>query len=179
VSGRDHGRRIARTERLSIRTREAADVEPLAALWCDPIATTYMGGPRDFDRVCASIREDVALPEPPRFDLWTVSDNATGDVIGHCGLLEKEIEGRAEVELVYVIMPPLWGRGYATEAARAIRDHGVGALGCRRLVALIDPRNGASMRVAEKLGFRFDRAVARPRGVAHLYAFTAGAPDDG
>ncbi len=173
------GRRIAETERLSIRTHESADAEPLAALWCDPIATAYMGGPRDFDRVCASIREDVALPEQQRFDLWTLSEKATGDVIGHCGLLEKEIEGRPEVELVYVIMPRLWGRGYATEAGRAIIDYGVAALGCRRLVALIKPQNSASKRVAEKLGFNFDRVVERPHGIMHLYVFAAGAPNDG
>lgn len=79
-------------------------------------------------------------------------EKATGAVIGHCGLLEKEIEGRSEIELVYVLAPGVWGRGYATEAGRAIKAYALASLGCDRLVALIHPDNPASERVAEKLG---------------------------
>jgi [ribosomal protein S5]-alanine N-acetyltransferase len=170
------GRRIAETERLIIRTHEAGDVEPLARLWCDPMATTYMGGPRDFDRVCQSIRDDVALPEQPTFDLWTVIERATGAVIGHCGLLDKEIEGHPEIELVYLIVPRLWRRGYATEASQAIKTYALTRLSRDRLVALVHPDNQPSARVAEKLGFRLDHAVERPHGTMHLYAFTAEKP---
>jgi RimJ/RimL family protein N-acetyltransferase len=170
------GRRIAETERLIIRTHEAGDVESLARLWCDPMATTYMGGPRDFDRVCQSIREDVALPVQPTFDLWTAIERATGDVIGHCGLLDKEIEGQPEIELVYLVVPRLWGRGYATEAGEAIKAYALTSLARDRLVALIHPDNHASARVVDKLGFRLDHAVERPHGTMHLYAFTAGKP---
>jgi ribosomal-protein-alanine N-acetyltransferase len=173
------GRRIAETERLIVRTPEAADAEPLAKLWSDPAATACMGGPRDFDRVRQSLREDVARPEQPKFDLWTVIEKATGDVIGHCGLLPKEIEGRSEVELVYVVAPRRWGHGYATEAGRAIVCHALTSLACDRLVALIDPDNRASARVAEKLGFRLVRAVERPHGTMHLYGFGAGLPPIG
>jgi RimJ/RimL family protein N-acetyltransferase len=168
------GRRIAETERLIIRTHEAADAEPLAKLWCDPAATAYMGGPRDFARVCQSVRDDAALQEQPKFDLWTVIEKASGDVVGHCGLLTKEIEGRSEIELVYVIAPRQWGRGYATEAGRAIKCYALTSLDCDRLVALINPENRASARVAEKLGFHLDRAVERPHGTMHLYTFAAG-----
>jgi len=170
------GRRIAETERMIIRTHEAADVEPLARLWCDPTETTYMGGPRDFGRVCESIREDVALPEQPTFDLWTVIEKATGELIGHCGLLDKEIEGHPEIELVYLVVPRLWGRGYATEAGEAIKNHALMSLACDRLVALIHPQNRASVRVAEKLGFRFDHSVERQHGTMHLYVAAADKP---
>src|SRR5262245_43096667 len=138
------GRRIAETTRLIIRTHEAGDVEPLAHLWCDPAATAYMGGPRDFDRVCQSIRDDVAAPEQPTFDLWTVIEKASGEVIGHCGLLDKEIDGKSEIELVYVVAPRLWGRGYATEAGEAIKAYALTSLARDRLVALIHPDNRAS-----------------------------------
>ena len=168
------GRRIAETERLIIRTHEAADAEPLAKLWCDPVATAYIGGPRVFDRVCQAICEAVVLPEQPKFDLWTVIEKATGDVVGHCGLLAKEIEGRSEIELVYVIAPRLWGRGYATEAGRAIKCYALTSLACDRLVALISPENSASVRVAEKLGFRLVRAVERLHGTLHLYGYGLG-----
>jgi RimJ/RimL family protein N-acetyltransferase len=170
------GRRIAETERLIVRTHEATDVEPLARLWCDPKATAYMGGPRDFDRVCQSIRDDIALPEQPIFDLWTVIEKSTGEVIGHCGLLDKEIEGRPEIELVYLVAPRLWGRGYATEAGETIKSYAQRSLSRHRLVALVHPDNRASARVAEKLGFRFDHAVERAHGTMHLYVFATNMP---
>jgi [ribosomal protein S5]-alanine N-acetyltransferase len=167
------GRAIVETERLIVRPLEAGDVEGLAALWCDPAATAYLGGPRTFDAVCRTLREDLALPEPPTFDLWPTIEKASGRVVGHCGLLDKEIEGRAEIELVYVIAPAAWGQGLATEAGRAITHHATTALGCQRLVALIHPENAASERIAIKLGFRCEREVQRPHGALRLYGFTA------
>jgi len=168
-----NGRAIVATERLIVRALEPGDVEPLAALWCDPAATAHLGGPRTFEAVCRTLREDLALPEPPPFDLWPTIERASGRVVGHCGLLDKEIAGRSEVELVYVIAPLAWGRGFATEAGQAIRDHAVAVLGRRRLVALIHPDNAASERVAAKLGFQCEGEVERPRGIMRVYAFTA------
>ena len=165
------GRPIVETERLIVRALEPGDVEALAALWCDPAATAYLGGPRTFDAVCRTLRDDLALPEQPTFDLWPTIEKASGRLVGHCGLLDKEIAGRSEVELVYVIAPPAWGRGLATEAGRGIRDHAVTALGLRRLVALIHPENAASERVVAKLGFRREGEVERPGGVMRLHAF--------
>jgi RimJ/RimL family protein N-acetyltransferase len=52
-----------------------------------------------------------------------------------------------------------WGRGYATEAARAVRDFAFGDLGMQRLIAIIDPSNIASIRVAEKIGMHHDAEV--------------------
>jgi RimJ/RimL family protein N-acetyltransferase len=167
------GRAIVETERLIVRTLEPQDVEPLAALWCDPAATAYMGGPRAFDEVCRSLRADLALPEQPTFDLWPTIEKASGRLVGHCGLLDKEVAGRLEIELAYVIAPAAWGRGFATEAGRAIRDHALARLRCERLIALIHPDNGASERVAAKLGFRHEGDVERPHGVLRLYAFMA------
>jgi len=166
-------RSIVETERLIVRTLEPGDVEALAALWSDPIATAHLGGARKFDEVRRALREDLALPEQPSFDLWATIEKASGRVVGHCGLLDKEIAGRPEVELVYVIAPSAWGRGFATETERAIRDHAMTSLRQERLIALIHPENGASERVAAKLGFRCEGEVQRPHSALRLYAFTA------
>ena len=164
-------RAIVETERLIVRALQPEDIEALGALWCDPAATAYLGGPRKFDEVCRTLGDDLALPEQPAFDLWPTIEKASGRVVGHCGLLDKEMGGRVEIELVYVIAPVAWGRGFATEAGRGIRDHAVTALGRRRLVALIHPENAASERVGAKLGFRCEGEVERPRGMMRLYAF--------
>jgi len=161
---------IAETARLVIRRLREEDIPTVAALWCAPRVTRFLGGPRVFSDVCCSLRSDLSQSPPARFDLWPVVEKANASVIGHCGLLDKEIEGRTEIEVVYVITPPAWGHGYATEAARALRIHAEQGLGCHRLVALVHPDNRPSAHVAEKVGLAFERLVERPQGTMRLYA---------
>ncbi|MSR60370.1 MAG: N-acetyltransferase [Planctomycetaceae bacterium] len=86
---------------------------------------------------------------------------------GYCGVFQYPDVGRQpETEIGYRLARPHWGRGYATEAARALRDYGFGTLSLARLIALIDPRNAASIRVAEKIGLRYEKDVM-PEGYTH------------
>jgi ribosomal-protein-alanine N-acetyltransferase len=165
------------TERLTIRSPTEADAAPLAALWSDPRVTHFLGGPRNFDEVRAALL--AGLADPPPIDLWPVVDKSSGDVIGHCGLVPKEVDGVDamgtcdEVELVYVIAADHWGRGLATEAARAIRDYAFHSLEIERLISLIDPANAASERVAQKVGLNFERNTLRPNGkTLRLYSIS-------
>jgi ribosomal-protein-alanine N-acetyltransferase len=82
------------TPRLSIRPLTLAAVEPLVALWTDPEVTRYMGGPRDPAALADSIRAAARDPARP-YDLWPVYERSSGRLAGHCGLLEKEVDGRA------------------------------------------------------------------------------------
>lgn len=153
------------TDRLLLRPVAASDAAVLIAMWSDPDVTRYMGGPRDPERVRQAIEEEARTGAPYPMGLWPVVEKASGRVIGDCGLLEKEIDGRAEVELVYVFASDSWGKGYATEAATAIRDYAFRRLGLPRLVALINPGNFASARVGEKIGMMFERETLRPSGI--------------
>ncbi|MGH2437944.1 MAG: GNAT family N-acetyltransferase [bacterium] len=162
------------TDRLILRSLEAGDAEPLARIWTDPDVTRHMGGPRIFDEARSNILSDARQPTPPKYDLWPVVEKATGHIVGHCGLLDKEVDGRLEIELVYVLAKDVWGKGYATEAAIALREYAFKDLGLLRLIALIEPENTASARVAEKVGFTFERATVRSGGaVRHVYALQA------
>src|SRR5262245_34346314 len=163
---------IAETARLLIRSLVEADIEAVAALWSDPRTTRYLGGPREFVGVCRLLRE--AIGAEPAYDLWAVIAKDSGILVGHCGVLEKEVEGRREIELIYVIAPEAQGRGYAGEAAAAIRDHALDKLDCRRLIALVHPENAASARVGLKSGFSLEAETRRPNGVTmHVYALAA------
>lgn len=154
---------IAETERLTIRLLTDPDISALASIWTDDQVTRFMGGPRVFDEVCASFRRNlIALPS--QFDLWPVVERSSGVVVGHCGLLPKTVDGNEEIELIYVIAAVFWKRGYATEAAAAIRDYAFRTLGIARLVSLIDPAHAASARVALKLGMKPERDTVRPSG---------------
>ena len=76
-----------------------------------------------------------------------------GELIGNCGIRLAE-SGVQVADLGYEISPEYWGRGYATEAARAMLDFGFGTLGLHRIWAECVPENAASRRVMEKLGMR-------------------------
>ena len=165
------------TPRLLIRRLEPGDVEPLAVLWTDVEVTRYLGGPRDPQRVRASMAADAAAVEQPAMDLWTVVEKVGGRVVGHCGLLEKTVDGRAEVELVYVLARWAWGHGYATEAAAAVCKYAFEGLGLRRLVSLVDPPNAASLRVAARLGMRLKGETVRPDG-RHLLVLVLERPQE-
>jgi len=84
--------------------------------------TRYLSGPRGFDWVVNALAEDLPTGQEI-YDLRPVIEKATGEIVGHCGYLEKEVEGQREIELNYILARSAWGKGYATEAATALRDH--------------------------------------------------------
>ncbi len=158
--------------RLILRNLKAGDIPALIKMWTDPQVTRYMGGPRDPASLEKAFAEDAANPEPLLYDQWPVIEKSGGALVGYCGLLDKEVEGRTEIELVYAFLPSAWGRGYAVEISTALIDYALNRLGLRRLIALIEPGNDASTRVAERVGFRFDRSILRPGGAERmLYVF--------
>ena len=77
----------------------------------------------------------------------------TGGIVGWCGLGPLEYD-RAKTEVFFVISKEHWGKGLATEAARALLEYAFAALGLDRVMAVADPRNKASLAVIRKLGMR-------------------------
>ncbi len=133
-------------------------------LWSDPEVTRYLGGPRDRDWLQSELEKSARDPFAERYDLWPVVEKDTNRVIGHCGLLDKEVEGKTEIELNYILSSSVWGRGFGTEIANAIKSHAFMELQLGRLVALIEPNNTASERVAVKIGMHFTKEIDRPGG---------------
>jgi RimJ/RimL family protein N-acetyltransferase len=92
------------------------------------------------------------------FGYWALEEKLTGAFLGELGFadLQREIEPRLDgmAEIGWVLAPQHHGKGYATEAVGAVVAWGDARLSNGRMVALIHPENGASLRVAEKFGFR-------------------------
>ena len=129
-----------------------------------------MGGPRQRDWLQSVFEETAQDPFAEQYDLWPVIEKETGQVVGNCGLLEKEVEGRKEIELNYILALSAWGKGFATEIGQALMHYAFERMGIERLIALIEPENEASERVALKIGMRFDKEVVRPGGaIRKLY----------
>ena len=136
------------------------DFPSLVSLWTDPKVTRYLGGPRKESELIPSLEESVKNPQ--KFDLWPLVEKGTRRIVGHCGLIEKNIAGNDEIELIYVLHPSVWGRGYAREAGKALIDYGFHELGLSRIVALVDPGNIPSERVALAIGMICEGDTPRP-----------------
>jgi ribosomal-protein-alanine N-acetyltransferase len=140
-----------RTERLLLRALEPGDADALHRLYGDPEAMRYVGsgGARTREQTEAGLARLINHQEQHGFGMWMV-ENDDGP-IGVAGLMLVEGSG-PDVEVVYELERAAWGRGYATEAARACLEVGFRQLGVRRIVALAYPQNAASINVMRKLG---------------------------
>ena len=108
--------------------------------------------------------------------MWAAVEREHGRFVGQIGLVVQEVEGVVEVELGYLLLRSCWGRGFATEAARACRDFGFRELHKDRLISLIDPRNGPSRRVAQRVGMRLTREVEKRGKTVCVYSLARGTP---
>ncbi len=163
---------VLETERLVLRHLTMDDLDDLAALYRDPEVRRYFpDGVQTYEQTRAELRWVIDVYYARYgYGLWATILKETGAFIGRCGLLPWEIGGRTEVEVAYLLDPAHWGRGLATEAARAIADHAFATLPVDRLICLIDPGNEASRRVATRIGMTLLRNdYVDEEGPAHLY----------
>ncbi len=149
------------TERLRLRALTADDHAAIVAAMNDWSVAQWLGSPPyPYGDAHASqwidlVRRDHADGAPGRF---AVAGRERDALIG-CVSVEDRADG---AELGYWLAPAHWGRGYATEASRALLAHAFGAMGCHRLIAHTDPENAGSNGVLRKCGFRPLGLVPRP-----------------
>ena len=148
---------ILRTGRLVLREMSHRDVDAMAGLLGDPEVTRYY--PRPYTRAEAQgwIDWNLGLYATHGFGLWVVELAATGEFMGDCGLTVQQVDGVDEIEVGYHLLPRFHGLGHATEAATAVRDLARERFSARRLIAIVNPVNVPSRRVAERLGFTVEK----------------------
>jgi [ribosomal protein S5]-alanine N-acetyltransferase len=152
-----------RTQRLTLRDFVQTDFDAILAYSSDPRVTRYLFfGPRDehhtadyLEGLLASQRERPRT----RFEL-AVEEISSGRVIGACDLSFIE---RNVVDLGYMLGAPDWGKGYATEISLALVDAAFFDLRADRVISTVDVNNGASIRVLEKIGMRWEAVYRRHR----------------
>ena len=144
------------TERLLLRDFVEADFVSTHEYESDQQVVRYQThGVRTAEESLAYIKRVLAeSTNAPRrlFDLAIVL-RASNELVGRCGLYVTNPEMR-EASLWYVLNRRHWGKGLVPEAARVLLSFGFGSLGLHRVYVDSDPRNAASIRVAEKLGMR-------------------------
>lgn len=143
---------VLETGRLRLRAFGEQDTDPLYELMQDPDVVRYIGDRRVPTRqeVWRAIAGYIGHWALRGYGLWAVDDRETGELVGRIGLINPaEWPGP---EVAYTIGKRWWGRGLATEGARAAMDWAFRNLDFDELISLIDPANVASIGVAARLG---------------------------
>jgi RimJ/RimL family protein N-acetyltransferase len=161
---------ILETERLSLREITADDLDDLLEIWGDPEAMRLFPRTLDHQAMREWIERNQRRYEEHGHGLWAVILRSEQKLVGDCGLAVQEVSGVEELEIGYHFNRKYWGRGYATEAARACMDYAFERLGRRRIISMVRPENAPSRRVAERNGLRIEKEVFW-RGYQHyVYA---------
>lgn len=141
------------SERLLLRPFDPeSDSEPMLVVYGDPEVMRFIPGGAlgDIEAVRSTIETHARAQQSQGFSSWALVERESGRVIGDAGFGIFEPTG--DVELGYTLARDCWGRGYATEAARACLTAGLTHLVAPRIIAVVDDANVASLRVAEQIG---------------------------
>ena len=150
---------ILETARLRLRGYRIDDFAACAAMWSDPIIKRYTTGkPLSPEEAWSKTLRNAGLWPVVGYGYWAIEEKSTGQFIGETGFadfrrdIQPSIEGVPE--LGYIICSHAHGKGYATEAVRAAIAWADQNLPVRRTVCLVHDDNAASIRLAEKCGYR-------------------------
>lgn len=152
----------AETERLIIRRLYESDSDIWKKFFVDNPGLDFLGLDRNMsieDQSKAWIEKQLSRYANNLFGHQALIEKESGQLIGQCGLLTQQIEGKSEIEIGYHILPNYWGIGYATEAAIMFRNFAFENELTDTLISVIDIRNTMSMNVAEKLGMKRDKQL--------------------
>jgi RimJ/RimL family protein N-acetyltransferase len=145
------------TERLRLRHLVREDLAALCAIESPPEVARWLyweARSEDEVRTSLDVRITRARERAETGVTFGVEVIATGELVGHVSLTVEPEHGQAEIGFIF--NPDHHGRGYATEASRAVLGIAFGVYEVHRVCARLEPRNAASARVLEKLGMRLE-----------------------
>ena len=150
---------IIETQRLRLRSHQLSDLSECVAMWSDPEITRYtIGSPSTEQRTWMRMLSYVGHWNLLDFGYWAVEEKSSDRYVGELGFADfkREIQPSIEgiPELGWALASHVHGKGYATEALKAAVDWGDKRFRNSRTVCIISPNNHASLRVADKIGYR-------------------------
>ena len=161
------------TERLVLRPVTAGDHAVLLAHLTQPDVRRFLfdGAAPSAAEVAETIEESIGDFAARGFGVWLIELASAAGLVGTAGLRPL---GGSGLEIFYSLAPAAWGHGYATEAARAVVEYGLGPLGLREVLAEVDEGNAASVAVVRRLGMTPYAVVPGLLGPMTRYRTTAG-----
>ncbi len=167
------------TPRLLLRPYRQADRARFVLILSDPVVNKFMGGasdvPFDNDRLFDRGLEIVAQGGEKHHEIWAVVGRQEPDLlIGHCELKQTETTVDGQLEIVYLLAPEYWRKGYGRELVSIMVDYAFTHAGCRELIATVDPGNESSIHLLSTCGFQFaDRFRDEDGDMTDLYLLPA------
>ena len=160
------------TERLVLRPVTADDHAAVLAHWTQPDVRRFLfdGAALSGVEVAETIDESIGDFAARGFGVWLIELGSAAGLIGTAGLRPL---GSSGLEIFYSLAPGAWGHGYATEAARAVVEYGLGPLGLPEVLAEVDEGNAASVAVVRRLGMTPYAVVPGLLGPMTRYRITA------
>jgi [ribosomal protein S5]-alanine N-acetyltransferase len=170
---------VLSTERLVLRPVTADDHAALLGHWTQPDVRRFLfdGAAMSAVEVAETIEESIGDFAASGYGIWLIELGSaagligTADPVGTAGLRPLEESG---LEIFYSLAPGAWGHGYATEAARAVMEYGLGPLGLPEVLAEVDEGNAASVAVVKRLGMTPFAVVPGLLGPMTRYRSSAG-----
>jgi RimJ/RimL family protein N-acetyltransferase len=148
---------VLETSRLSLRSFQNEDIGRLAELMANRDFMRFSLGPYTHEQTQGELQKFLSWNQAGLPSQFAVIFRGNNELIGYCGFLHQEIDGRNEIEIGYRLHPDHWNRGLASEAAQVVRDHAFRDLNLPKVISLIHPDNIASRGVAEKNGMKIER----------------------
>ncbi len=166
---------VLETERLVLRRMTADDAEFILKLVNEPSFIHFIGdkGVRNqADAVQYIQTGPMANYERFGFGQYLVEIKESRLPIGMCGLTKKD--ALKDADLGFSFLPEFWSKGYAFEAATAVKAYAKDVLGISTLVGVTIPDNESSIKLLERLGFRFERMIRLSEDASELKLFALG-----
>jgi len=160
------------TSRLIIRPFTIDDIDIAHAMNLDEAVSQYTGdgGVVSYDETARRIKEDVLTDyEKYGYGRMAVCLKSTKEFIGFCGI--KYLSDIDKVDIGYRFFSKFWGRGYATESAKACLNDAIERLQLQEIIAFVLPENKGSIKVLEKLSFRYSHDIMEEGELARYYVF--------
>jgi RimJ/RimL family protein N-acetyltransferase len=161
------------TPRLILRPYVIDDFEALHKILSDKKTMSFWPAPFTTEQTNRWIERSIKSYKENQFGRFAVELKESGKIIGDCGILLSELDGKQENDLGYIIYADYWGRGFGTEAAQACLDYAFNELGLKRVAANMATDNITSIRVAEKIGMIKEKEFLNKRNrnlLTYLYA---------
>jgi len=163
---------VLETDRLILRKLTVEDAAFILQLVNEPSWLRFIGdrGVKTLEDARGYIlKGPVEMYRRFGFGLYLTALKEDGAPMGLCGLIKRD--SLKDVDIGYAFLPRFWGKGYAHEAAAAVLAHGKHTLGLRRIVAITSQDNHSSIKLLEKLGFRFEQLLQLTPGEPQVKLF--------
>jgi ribosomal-protein-alanine N-acetyltransferase len=150
------------SERLEFRKIKKNDFKELHEIFSDEEAMRFIGKVKTEKETLDWMTGAIKSYKTNKYGPWAVLLKNTNDFLGYCGLyLQKDIDGRDEIELLYGFKKKYWNKGYATESTKTIYNTMKNKYKLNRVISLIEIGNDKSERVVQKLGMAFEKTVKK------------------